>query len=129
MISEKLLKLIKRLDEKTSAKAIPWEETAAQNAFQVSFPNQSVAIYRDVDYTGNEFYLIKVRDQDGNTLDEYSTFTRVEPELLQLVYPDHPKPSSATIYPVMERIHENARRQVLNVDRAIDDILSELETD
>lgn len=112
-MSERESELVRRLIEKTEAKAIPWEPTAQIDEFVAPYKGQvtfTITRYDDPNYYGDSFKLI-MRDRDNRemlTLDR-STFSEE-------------RVGATTLAQLYRKAHDSA----LRVDETIDAILQDL---
>lgn len=115
-IEEKLFRLVQRLNAKTLAGGVVWERTSTRNAFQTSFPTFVVRLAETWEEGADApDYVISIRDESGLTIERA---TDVE---LTGAVPD------SNAFSVMRDLYNLARRQALNVDSALDSLLTELE--
>jgi hypothetical protein len=121
MTEEKLVQLADKIEERSAAGTLHWEQTAESNEFQTTLASFVVRI---ACYRGNDGidYAIRLIGSDGIELD---SVTDVELTKLARKSPRDAFPKSG--FEVMESIFKNAKRQALGVDKALDDILSELD--
>ena len=109
MVQEKLVELIETLAEKSEAGALKWEATAGSNSYQTNFPRYTVAV--------SEF---------GYEEPEYSlTITNEQGELMETVL-ESDLPTET--HQQLKTVFNGARRKVMGVDRALDEILSSLQS-
>ncbi|MGE5270661.1 MAG: hypothetical protein ACM3JG_13420 [Thiohalocapsa sp.] len=120
-MTTKYLQLLDRLIQKTDAGELAWEETAAGDAFQVSFPNYAV-ILSEAETPTTIDYVVELVNADGRIIDRFSdvTLERTDPSS-QRGGPRH--------FDRMKALFEVARRQALGVDKALDEILRELDNE
>ncbi len=112
---KKIAELVQKLHEKTLANKVNWERTEGSNALQVSFTAYSVRLVLQRGSGGEDIYVIRIFDAAGNLV-ESATDDDLDEEL-----PDS--------YTMMEEMFETARRKALGVDKALDDIISQLDED
>jgi hypothetical protein len=110
MRSEKYRQLIDRLTAKTARRELGWKEGAYPGGFQVSFPNYSLAIAPGQDIDGPHVSMSIINSM-GNIIDEFSEMDFAELEYRHKLFD----------------LYQAARRQVFGVERALDEILIELE--
>lgn len=117
MEQQKMLDLINRLYDKTISEELKWEETGKENSFQVSFSNFTLRINdervlfmlgRPLGTRGG--YLLDIHNWQGNLIETINSSDF----------------EGSNIEEKMKTIYEEARRQVMNVDKAIDELLEEL---
>jgi len=113
---EKTLQLVQRLHAKTKSGEVPWERTSRPGTFQAAFPNHIVKLsaFQNLDTPDALDYVISVFDESGTILENASDVD------LQKVSP------GVKVFQLMEELYEAARRQALDVDSALDSLLSEL---
>jgi hypothetical protein len=107
MSTDKMIKIAERLLVKTKEGSISWEETEDEYCFQTSLTEYSIRIKGPK--MANPFgtsYFIKLLNQKGTELESISD-KDAKPGLL-------------------EDLYSIARKNALNVDKAIDDILNEI---
>ncbi|HEY4416328.1 MAG TPA: hypothetical protein VGO57_11605 [Verrucomicrobiae bacterium] len=122
VIEKKLLELVKRIENKTNSDALNWEKTAEQNEFQTTLANFVVRIREYYEYGEDDpNYVIKIISSDGTILESISNadLYRIYNQLKDKESEQHP-------YSMFVSIFAKAKRQALEVDKAIDNILSEL---
>jgi hypothetical protein len=100
---EKLLEIARRLARRTSTGGVKWERTSEDTTFQVSLEDVSVLVW-----SRRGLFGLSVMNASGTVVDGISTDSFLgEPELLPGLY-------------------DMARRDALQVDRTIDDVLRKL---
>lgn len=115
MSYEKIGRLLNNIHSSTSNGLVTWDESALNNAYELSFSKYSVRICREGTglIKGNEVnYHIQIINDEGDTIEDV-TDQDLEHVIQNPVY-------------MMKEIHDIARRQVLGVEKALDDILDEL---
>lgn len=116
MSYEKVGKLIRSLHANTKAGSITWEETERHGTYQVSFPNYTIRLSNRVNpynpYDGDTDYVIQIINGDGDVVDEVS-----DVDVKDIV---------DNSYNVMKDLHDMARRQAFGVEKALDEILNDL---
>jgi hypothetical protein len=117
MSNEKMVALLKKLDEKTGRGEIDWEETSDPNCYRVVFTDYIVRIRKVTveDSWGNlvrDYFTIEIVDDQGRIIDEAEN-----KELEQFL--ENP-------YEVFKELYVAARRKALGADKALDEILSKL---
>jgi len=110
MANEKYQQIVDRLIDRTERHEIEWKEGVTSGVFQVSFPNYSLTLGQHDMVTGSFDYIISIIDAAGNVIDTFS-----DADL------------GGDYYPRMGDLYQNARRQALGVDMALDEILDELD--
>ena len=106
MAYEKMIRLINRLYQKTYDDEIAWETTSDEDAFQRSFPKYSVMILRRGPSAGQFFQLY---DEDGRLIEEISHQDAVGQGI------------------DVTDFFDMVRRKALGVDKALDELLEELD--
>lgn len=109
--SKQIEQLVARLTDLTENGKVKWRETADEAIFLVPVAKFVVSVGKeDIDTWGQENVRFRVRvlDHSGKTLDDDSA-------------------SSGEDFSRLGRLHELARRNALNVDEALTDLLSSLE--
>lgn len=118
MVSGKYLELIDSLLAKTEAGKIEWKKTAKPNAFQISFPHYSIMLEHKERFqqqeipiikTNSSEYIIVILDSEGRGVDFFTDRD------LNNEYQER-----------LAEIHQQARRQALGADKALDEILNAL---
>ena len=109
MVQDKLIAMIETLAEKSEAGALEWEAAAGSSSYQTNFPRYTVTIYEhgyeDPDYS------LTITNEQGETM-----------ETVRHSY------SVAGTYQLLKTVYNVARRKVMGVDRAVDEILSSLQS-
>ena len=95
---------------KTASNELEWKEGVYSASFQVSFPNYSLTLSENQRERGGYDYVISILDADGSIIDTFSDIDLGE-----------------GYYSKMVELYQNARRQALGVDKALDEILNELD--
>ena len=108
---EKLSTLIQRLSERTKAGEISWERTIEPSVFQTAFPNFVITIANHPRYG---VYDLSVIDETGAVLESANN-----EELSEAMYPVQSSEAMSDLYTM-------ARRNALDVDHALDSLLSEV---
>ena len=110
MSREKTVELIKKLNEKTTAGELGWQESERPDVFQASFARYSVRIgYSQI--AGDEDYWLAIANLSGDVIESVTSSELSLSGEMQ------------GAYMTMREIYNLARRQVFGVDGAIDDIL------
>lgn len=107
---ERFRELVDRLLEKTEQGDLNWIEGSSRSAFQVHFPRYSVEIEDE-----ESDFILRMFDQKGSLLE-----TVVAADL------DSGSPYYDKYKEKLRTLHQLARRHALNVDAALDDLLSDL---
>src|ERR1017187_5371170 len=119
-VSKLLATLIERLLLLTTEGRIEWQETADENSFQANVPQYVVTISR----TAGEFavpnwvYEIRVADREGTLVDAASDSDFDGGTKIGSYPPDR----------ALNHLFEGARRKALNVDRALSELISSLDS-
>ena len=109
MVQEKLNALIETLAEKSEAGTLEWEAGVFSNSYQTNFPRYTVAVF--------EF---------GHEEPEYRlTITNEEGETMETV---HDSDSRTGTYQLLKTVFNGARRKVMGVEKAVDEILASLQS-
>ena len=118
MNDEKIVALVKKIDEKSIAGRVDWEKTVSDEEFQASLPSFVIRVRREYHNSPEPDYVISLVDRNGTELESFddSYVSRI----LKGIY------SNENGYIYMERIFKSAKRRALGVDRAIDSIIDEL---
>jgi len=112
MVNERIVKLIERLHQRTMDGKITWEQTNIEGVFQIAFPEYSLKISKSEsshDYSISIF--LQIYNKDGILIEGVH-----DGQLMPMIP-----------FSTMEELYYNARRTAMGVDKAIDDILSELD--
>lgn len=118
MSADRYQKIVDRLVSKTSDREIDWKETASTTIFQVSLSNYSIMLTEEYRYEGAGFF-----NKITRTVRKFSV---VSPEGVEIdSFTDDDLPDGYA--EITSELFRNARRQALGVDKALDEILSELE--
>ena len=118
MSDARLIKMIRLLQQRTDDKKISWEETIHDNTYQSAFPTYTIQIgqYPNEDSFGKTIdYFIRILDEYNKVIEE-ATDVDLKNEV-------------EYSYNIMGNLYRSARRQAMGVDKALDSILSELESD
>ena len=113
MADKKLVSLIKRLKEKTLKGSISWEKTVEEGVFQASFPDYAITIGSERrEDTWN--YVFRIYNDKGELVEVIA-----ETDFSSDDFGVRP-------YDFIDEIYVVARRTAMEVDQAIDSILSAL---
>ena len=117
MNDDKAAILVNTIMRRTEEGRIPWTATSTENAFEASFPKNTLRIVKEegVDReTGEDYSVVRVDilDITGRTIDSIYPYT---------VRKQVSKPWEAT-----EGLFNRAREQALGINEAVDGLLSEL---
>jgi hypothetical protein len=110
MANDKYYKILERLINKTENGELEWKEGVYPETFQVAFSNYSLTVGQRSGEDDTLDYVISIRDASGNVID---TFSDVD--------------LGSGYFKTMGELYENARRQALGVDKALDEILNDLD--
>jgi hypothetical protein len=114
-MASKFQVLLERLIDRTDQGKVSWEITAEKGTYQASFPNYAVRIFtRPSETWGQIDYVLTLHDEGGEMVDQIA-----DVELRDSGFDD--------AYKRMEHLYNQARRKAMGVDKAIDDLLSELD--
>lgn len=115
---KKLIDLVQTLEERTTNDIIHWESTAVEDVFQVGFSKYVVKLSRRPNQETDRAidYVISIFNESGTCI-----------ESIDDVQLQRASGNQGNIYPVLKSLYDEARRQALNVDGAVDSILSELD--
>jgi hypothetical protein len=116
---QKLLDLTNRLIAGTELGQVDWQTTDNETAFVCTLRAASVAI-TSVDDDGVSPFSLLILDQSGDVVD--SLTTRVQ----RLPAQDSGQIRVAPWNEPLERLYEVARRNALNIDKIVDELLAEL---
>jgi S-adenosylmethionine hydrolase len=122
MTEEKLVELVRRIENKTAIGVLKWETTASENEFQTTLSSYVIQIQSKFSRDGDHDFTLNIIDGFGNAIESVS-----DTELARMANEFGLLKSSGESYRLMEKIFVKAKRQALGVDSAIDNILSELE--
>jgi hypothetical protein len=111
-------KIVDLLAKKTEDNEIEWKESPISDIYQVSFANYSLTISEVYNSRQDVTdYVVSILNSEGNMVDSFSDV-------------DLDKSSGGTRYlSILRDLYQNARRQALGVDKALDEILKELDDD
>jgi hypothetical protein len=121
MTDHKLLALVQKVEAKTSSGELRWEATTVENLFQATLSTSILQISETASpFAPAPDFMLTILSKDGIHLesisDEALTKLSNEAEL-----------EAGYAYKIMGSIFREAKRQSLGVDKAINDILSELD--
>jgi len=119
MAAPKYERVVDRLVEKTENNEINWKESPITDVYQVSFLNYSVTI-SEVYNASQEVpdYVVSILNSEGKTVDSFSDVDLDR---------DRDMGSGGKYLKILRDLYQNARRQALGVDKALDEILNELD--
>lgn len=116
---QKAAAIIERLYTRTNEGSVTWEESSDKNSYHTTIGDYTVQLIQDYDPESEDTYVkVQIRRFDGTLIDE--------------IYPGYifdikfrPDPTIPH-WKVLDTLYESARRYALGVDKAYDDILSQL---
>jgi hypothetical protein len=114
MAADKYQQLVERLAVKTDQGEVYWKEAAGPDTFQISFPNYSLTLSSQ-NRQGSILYVISILNSEGRTVDSFS-----DEDL-------DGDGRGGRYFTMMGELYHNARRQALGVDKALDEILGQLD--
>jgi hypothetical protein len=120
MTEEKLIQLVEKIESQTRAGNLNWEGTATDNEFQATLGNFVLRVARHVSSDGSADFIINFVDKGGSDLESLSDIQLAKIARKAGGY-------GVNAYDLMESIFKNAKRTALGVEKALDDILSELD--
>jgi hypothetical protein len=111
MSNEKLINLVRRLSLSTSEGVINWGATEKSGVFQSSLAGYAVRVdaRKSKVHAGENEYFITIIDPFGDVVEEMG---------------DEEFDGG---YSIMKNLYDSARRESLGVDKAIDEILKDLD--
>ena len=110
MITEEYIGLIEKLLGKTQAGEVNWISTSSNSEFVVYFNDFSLSISGGNDAAGEPYTRVILRNDNGTEMDSFWA-VESEPE-----------------WELVNELLSGARRKALNIDKAIHNILSELDS-
>lgn len=123
MAYKKLAILANGLYRKTLAGNINWKETEIDGVYQASLASYSVRISLDESEAGRASDVrISIVSGEGSVIESFTDEDLDQEWLLELTVEEHR-------YRIMYGIYETARRLALGSEKAVNDILSELNGD
>lgn len=115
--------LATRIYNKTMAGELDWKQSVREGWYQISFANYSVrlgAVHNQQEEEPD--IVLEIINDSGEIADSFSDLT--------LQRSGDPPPGGAQFwYPVLKELHARTRRIALGADKAIDDILNQLNDD
>jgi O-succinylbenzoate synthase len=112
---KKIAKLVVSLHQKTIDGKLNWEQTDKRGIFQLSLPNYAIRFWMRSKGEQAADYIISIYDSEGNLVEQASDVDL--------------KNDLSKSYEIMKGMYELARRKAMGVDKALDDIISQLEED
>jgi hypothetical protein len=123
MTLEKQRRLVELLLQRTKAGKIEWKTTIDDQAFQVSFRDNTVHLSQHNRADGEFDYKITLLNAEGAVAEVFSDMELYEDQ--EELPPDQRK----SYYKIMGDLYELARRAALGSDRILNSILDELDED
>lgn len=108
MSYQKIVLIIEKLIDKTSAGKIGWDETELENVYQAVFPEYSVRIWP----RGDDF-MLGIFNAQGALLEEVSDVDLAD--------------DLSESYRILKDLHHSAKRAAMGVEQALDGLLLSLE--
>ena len=130
MIDEKILTLVKNIQDRTNSGTLRWEATARSDTFQVAFLNAVVQISKTI--APFLTHSLRILNEEGVVLEEITELTLNKIFNQKEKQMQAPKKELVESYgfldpdQVLEDIYTSARRNALGVDRKLDLLLNEL---
>jgi hypothetical protein len=109
----RLARLLLALKKQTEEGKIARAPTSDEGVFQASFPKQSIQLYMRDNFRSGSDIVVRIRNANGQVVESFADTDLV--------------PFMVDSFDVMTKLYERVRRQALGADKAIDDILKELE--
>jgi hypothetical protein len=124
MEQDKLFQLIRKLVEKTKQGHARWERTVDVGVYQLALPGNSILISkRGKDSASNPEYVVSIYDSQGELIEETTPS-----DLSKLGGPwTVALGSYRQALELFAELYEGARRTAMNMDKAIDGILADLD--
>ena len=121
MTDEKFIELARLIDDRTTSGAMKWEETGVDSLFQATLSKFVIRIKASQSNFADEIdYEISIMGRNGTMLESFSDME------LSRILKNHPNAVEKNGYILMDHIFKNAKRTALGIDKAIDDVLKEL---
>jgi hypothetical protein len=116
MTHDKLVTLLQKLEERTSASDIEWERTAYENRFQTTVGGYTLSLSQSESEVPDSYdYVLRIHAADGAIVEAIS-----DEEIHQSV-------PSFSAYKSMGNIFRGARRSAMGVEQAVDSIIQGLD--
>ena len=115
MINERLIELVRTVEDQTRRGELTWEATIEETTFQATLGGFTLRIAEEPGDGGPD-YRVSIVDSHGRIIDSASNRDFVGATI----------PSGFIPYEVLRGVFEGARRVALGADRAIDSMLSAL---
>ena len=114
-------KLVDLLLERTRKSKLEWQTTLADNAFQISFRDNSVRL-EQVETGGNEpDYVVSLINSEGNVVENFSDVDLWQDQK------DLSESDRKNYYRALAELYALARRTALGSDKVLNSILNELD--
>ncbi|MBX8608556.1 hypothetical protein K5D65_15280 [Pseudomonas cichorii] len=114
MSDSKIISILDKLIEKTTRGDTDWIVTEIKGVYQVSFPRYSVRLAFKSEGL-DEKYVVTIINGEGLVIDSFNT------DDIYRFYPDS--------YDKLSSLYSAARRKALGVDRALDELLEDMNFD
>jgi hypothetical protein len=99
---------------------LDWQKGIEQDDYQVSFPLYSVSIQQEGRDPRDRTYILKLRNEDGEVIEEVSPDSLPKTNSLS-------RSQSVAVYGAFEKLFLMARSKALGVDDAVSSLLTSLE--
>ena len=118
MSKEKYTRIVRGLFDRTMSGQLNWVLSFEDGVYQADFPNHSLQIMRWIndDMVGDDI-IIKIKNKEGMLIESFSDVNIDSADI----------PGNDSSFTYMNKIYETARRQALGVDKALDEIIDDLE--
>ena len=122
-------KLIERLISLTAEGKIEWKETASEDDFQATVAQHVVTISRSTNRDNWDAleYKIRVADRKGTLIDEAMPSDFDHGLLIRELRPEG-RTVQHSPFEAFVRLYDSARRSARNVDKALTELLSSLDS-
>jgi hypothetical protein len=117
MPSSKLARMVVALKARTDRGDIEWKFSGEENSFKVELTNYTVSIYVQYNFEGTEDVWMRIYAKDGSIIESFNDTNLSSSDI----------PGSESPYAYMSSLHQSARRIAFGVDKAIDEIISDIE--
>jgi hypothetical protein len=119
MVSEKMVEIVKRLVKLTQEGRLNWAEEPNSGSYAIAFANFSLSISSDFSGLGSreDSVVIRIYNAEGEVIEAVSDEEFPE---------DTFKREQKTPYRMLYELYQNARRNAIGIDTALDAILAEL---
>ena len=112
-MASRYVSLVRKLAKKQEEGRLDWKETETDGQFQVSFSDYGLRIFQRSGRGGSTDIIIAIYDAEGSVIDEFSD--------------EDIKAEMENSYQVMSSLFGAARRSALGVEKALQNILNELD--